>query len=648
MKLLIFLLLITIFKNISNLKEEKKEFKDFKLTDTDYDRGDLDEEDLERYRKYKIIDFDTFEKKNEILNEASMRVKNTGSYSLYSDQTIIWLFNSEGKSILSIEERGKIYLVKNDIIYAGFLYFGDSDKFRIDIQYLNQKYNLPFDPINIIDESKFDKSSISKDPLKPAEIKYKKRTGNYLYINSNNPENIDYSDLNKALIRLDISNKEVFFTFEHNLGAITTKVFSGFQIRNTGTENLKVTIKNIGFQYNGQGDWLGQKEWIDFYNMKFKVKNKDKWDDKQMKQFIALMNYSDDYEPTLFSTRTYSIPAGKYFYAIGGTSQDAYDNYNIFNTADIDVKKSVINGVVLFEVKGEAEGAFFLYNNSNIPKTDTKSYQGYVSKRNGENKVGAQYIGYDNCNGVIDNSMTWEFNDLTENQDLPVYYKVYYSESAPVKENPYTKLITKEHTINSRKWVTHHNPHKFISENSTGEVSDVRAVGTDMTNFITINEKGEQIIIDNEHYDGRGLLSNLGNWMIDYIDNFNFVNRGDKKRTISVLMGHGRQGSLACFVRNSKLQIIEGTETYTVYISESNSTLHTDDAIRDIFNYTFTVNPHSVVQIYVEYNLLANSVGNVTHSIYLGDGEEISEDSGIQMINISIYLLLFLFGMIII
>ena len=231
--------------------------------------------------------------------------------------------------------------------------------------------------------------------------------------------------------------------------------------------------------------------------------------------------------------------------------------------------------------------------------------------------------------------MTWEFNDLTKNQDLPVYYKVYYSESTPEKELPYTKLITTEHTINSRNWVTHHNPHKFISENSTGEVSDVRAVGTDMTNFITINEKGEQIIIDNEHYDGRGLLSNLGNWMIDYIDNFNFVNRGDKKRTISVLMGHGRQGSLACFVRNSKLEIIEGTQTYTVYISESNSTLHTDDAIRDIFNYTFTINPHSVAQIYVEYNLLANSVGNVTHSVYLG-GEEISEESGFQMINFSI------------
>ena len=145
MKLLIFLLLATIFKNIANLKEEKK---DYKLADTDYDIGDLSEEDLQRFRKYKIIDFDTYETKNEQLNEASMRVKNTGVYSLYSEKTIIWLFNSEGKSILSLEKRGKIYLVKNDIIYAGFLYYGDSDKFRIDIQYLNQKYNLPFDPIN--------------------------------------------------------------------------------------------------------------------------------------------------------------------------------------------------------------------------------------------------------------------------------------------------------------------------------------------------------------------------------------------------------------------------------------------------------------------------------------------------------------------
>ena len=613
------LFLLTIFINFAILKKESNYLKAY---EGDYDIGDLDEEDLERFRKLKKIDFDTFEMKNEILNEASMVVRNTGSYTLNSKETVIWLFNSEGNSLLSIEEKGKIYLLKNDIIYAGFLYYGESSVFRIDIQYLNLKYNLPFDPINIIDESKFDKTSISKDPLKPAEVKYKKRTGDYLYINSNNPEVIDESDLNKALIRLDISNKEIFFTFEHNTKNIKSQIFSGFQVRNTGNSNLKVTIKNIGFQYNGKGNFLGQKEWIDFYNIKFKLKNKDKWTQKQKEHFDSLINFSDEYEPNYFPTRTYSIPSGQYFYVIGGTSQDAYNNYNIFNTADKDVRDTVINGAVLFKVSGNAQGAYFIYNDINIPKTDTTSYQGYVPKRETNKDIGAQYIGYDNCNGVVDNSMTWEFNGLTKKQYLPVYYKVQYSESAPIEnQTSYSKITTQEHTINSRNWTTHLNPHKFLSETSTKEKTEIRAVGTDMTKFITINENGKEIIIDNEHYGGRGILPNLGNWMIDYIDNFNFVNRGDKKRKLSVLIGHGRQGSLACFVRNSKLEIIEGTEQNTVYFPETNSTLHTNDAIKDIFNYTLTVEPHSVAQIYVEYNLLANSYGYVTHSIYLNEEE---------------------------
>ena len=222
-----YLFLLTIFIDFVILKKESKYLK---AHEEDYDIGDLDEEDLERFRKLKKIDFDTFEMKNEVLNEASMVVRNTGSYTLNSKETIIWLFNSDGKSLLSIEEKGKIYLLKNDIVYAGFLYYGESNVFRIDIQYLNLKYNLPFDPINIIDESKFEKTSISYDPLKPAEVKYKKRTGDYLYINSNNPEIIDETDLNKALIRLDISDKEIFFTFEHNTKNIKSKIFQDFKL----------------------------------------------------------------------------------------------------------------------------------------------------------------------------------------------------------------------------------------------------------------------------------------------------------------------------------------------------------------------------------------------------------------------------------
>ena len=374
--------------------------------------------------------------------------------------------------------------------------------------------------------------------------------------------------------------------------------------------------------------------------MQFKVKNKDKWDEKQKANFIKYINFDDNVVPTKFPTRTYVIPPGEYFYVIGGTTKDAYNNYNIFDTADKDVSGTVINGVVLFEVSGEAEGAYFIYNDINIPKTDTKSYQGYVPNRVERENVGAQYIGYDNCLGVVDNSMTWEFNDLTEEQYLPVHYKVFFSDTAPLKgDTAYSKIKTTEHLINSRNWTTHLNPHKFLSENN--EKTEFRAVGTDMTKFNTINENGEKIVIDNEHYDGRKILSNLGNWMIDYIDNFNFVNRGDKKRKVSVLIGHGNKGSLACFVRNSKLEIIQGTEEFTVYLPESNKTLHTDDKITDIYNYTFTVDPHSVMQIYVEYVLLANSDGNVTHSVFLGE----SLNYGFKISNKFIYLLIFLLGL---
>ena len=86
-------------------------------------------------------------------------------------------------------------------------------------------YNLPFDPINIKDESEFDTSSIATDPLKHSEIQYQKRQGNYLYIYSNNPEIISDDNINKAFTRLDISNKEVFFTFEHNTYSIRNTLY---------------------------------------------------------------------------------------------------------------------------------------------------------------------------------------------------------------------------------------------------------------------------------------------------------------------------------------------------------------------------------------------------------------------------------------
>ena len=40
-----------------------------------------------------------------------------------------------------------------------------------------------------------------------------------------------------------------------------------------------------------------------------------------------------------------------------------------------------------------------------------------------------------------------------------------------------------------------------------------------MTKYITIdNVTKQEVIIDPEHFDGKGELANIGNWMVDYID----------------------------------------------------------------------------------------------------------------------------------
>ena len=249
-------------------KEEKysklKEADNLNLKNN-YDDIDfyLKEELLEYFKNLPKNKFESFEIENEFYHTRSMEVQETDTYELKCSYTLFALYNEEGKLILFEDGPSKIFLYKGSIIYAEFIYFGFTENFKFEIIRKNNKVNLPFDPINIIPPSNFDTSSALKDPLKPAEVNYKKRAGNYLYINSNNPEKLTDFDLNKALIRLDISNKEVFFTFEHSTENINveTKIYSGFQVRNTGSSNLEVKIKNIGFQYNGPGYFFGEKEW---------------------------------------------------------------------------------------------------------------------------------------------------------------------------------------------------------------------------------------------------------------------------------------------------------------------------------------------------------------------------------------------------
>ena len=616
------LLIAFILLNVAFFKKEIKEEIMKKIQEYS-EKGDLGQEEISTFLNIPKTKFESFEINNNQEQDTikvSMIVEKTGKYQVNCKETMIWIYNSNGELISTSEENDKIFILKDSIIYAQFIHFGTLETIKVNINHLSN-YNLPFDPINIKDESEFDTSPIKTDPLKDyyAEIKYQKRQGNYLYINSNNPEEIHDNHINKAYIRLDISNKEVFFTYEHNTMKIDYTIYSGFQVRNTGTTNLQVKIKNIGFQYNGSDAWLGQKEWTDFYGVQFEVKNMDKYSKSQRANFDREFGFKEFYDPTPFQTRTYTIPPEEYFYVIGGTTDDAYGNYNVFNTANIDVKKTCINGVVLFEVIGNAEGAYFVYNDINIPQTDRESYQGYLLE---SSRV---YVGYDNCNGVIDNSMTWEFNDLSKGQFLPVTAKLLWNENAPTyKQKPFSKIETKEYTYVGNFWLTHLNTFETYRKSKTNVTIPV---GMDMTKFITINENKEDIIIDTEHYDGSGNISNLGNWMIGYIDNFNFVNRGNKQRKISILLSHAFKGSLACFILNSKLEIIPGTEQNTIKCPKS------DKGFEEIDNglvYDLTVEPHSVTQIYLEYTNLANSCGNVTHFVYL-HGVESDNNIGTKM-----------------
>ena len=149
-------------------------------------------------------------------------------------------------------------------------------------------------------------------------------------------------------------------------------------------------------------------------------------------------------------------------------------------------------------------------------------------------------------------------------------------------------------------WVTHINPMQH---------SD--AVGTDMTKYHTVNSNGEEIVIDYNHLDGNGNYANIGNWMIDYMEHYTFVNHGSKDRKVTV--GFDNNGCVAVLVRDKDGNLIEGTPQYTIVQKPLNGYA----GVYDRFSYSVTVPAGGYVQFVVEYNLVANASGYVKHHVEL-------------------------------
>ena len=332
------------------------------------------------------------------------------------------------------------------------------------------------------------------------------------------------------------------------------------------------------------------------------MKNYANYNESQLQTLQAYYDFCNTYKSPNYQPITYRVPAGEHIYVMGGTSKDSYNKTNVFETADKKVAGGCSNGAVLFEVIGDnAEACFYAYKKADNVQADNNTHQGYVAVGSDGHEYGRQYVGYDNCHGVVDANLTWEFSDHTESQFLPVTYTNYYDDNVKEKGNtPYGKIESTPHVQNRTDWVTHINP-----QNSHA------GVGTDMTKYYTVNSDGEEICIDSDHYDGLGWTANIGNWMIDYMDNYTFVNHGSKDRKITVSFTNN--GSVAVLVRDKDGKYIEGTAQYTICTA---STAY-GQAIQDGFEYSIIVPANSVIQFTVEYNLLANSSGYVRHTVRL-------------------------------
>ncbi|MCI8554297.1 MAG: hypothetical protein HFJ80_05055 [Clostridiales bacterium] len=480
---------------------------------------------------------------------------------------------------------------------------------------------MPFE--NIFTQQEVQVEKTEEDPLKPCTVEYKKREGG-TYIYSNNPEMMAPEDLGAAIIRTEHMSGMYNFTYEHS-NHTGHNIFLGYQLLNTSeTEDAVVTVYNIGFQVDGE--WLGQRSWSDFYNLRFELPS-DYFDEEGKETWYYKGQDFLDYTPRVFEPTTYRIPAGQYIYVLGGTSADAYNHTNVAGTADKQILKGrCSNAAVQFSVTGgDVTGTFYPYNDPAQVQANPPE-QGHIDERDGKD-YGGQYKGTDPHLGLIEANLCWTVNDKTPAGRLPVTYEVMYDPNASSVTTPFAEYHSVPHTINADNWQTSLNP-----QNSH------RSIGTDMMVFNGIDPQGNPIIIDNEHADGRGQIANTGNWMVTYNDNITLVNTGDKPRTFRVYKSGSASGALMSCVRDREGKVLNALMNIRPLLHNGDKLPDGVDASRyvkkggtfwpiidgvsfdqliDDYSLvcTVTVEPMSYTQFTVDYLILGNSCGGINHWI---------------------------------
>jgi len=332
--------------------------------------------------------------------------------------------------------------------------------YNLELEFAEKEYNengQPFDNRFYTGTKTIEMDGSFKS--KRAEVAYTKREGG-TYIYSNNPEMLAPEDIGQAILRTKNLQGDVIFTYEHS-NHTGVPVYFGYQLLNEGETDVTVTVTNLGFQPDGE--WLGQRSWSDYFNYRFELPEDYFRPDGSVNPIYVGCDYID-YTPKFREPVSVTVPAGKYIYVLGGTSADAYNNTNIFNSADTPILPGKCsNAVVKFNVSGGAvTGTFYVYTEASQVQANPKE-QGFITERfNSKTQkmtdYSKQYKGVDPTAGLIESNITFVVDDETKSGKLPITYTKYYDPAYATKNTPYAEYTLAPKVINATEWVTALNP----------------------------------------------------------------------------------------------------------------------------------------------------------------------------------------------
>ena len=401
-----------------------------------------------------------------------------------------------------------------------------------EVRFPKEEYNPCGQPFDIRYSSDTVKVPLCTDA--PAAPVCRKREGG-CWIYCNNPEMLADDDIGQVLLENEGLSGDVVFTYEHSNHS-SADIRIGYRLYNGSGRDATVTVTNVGAQW--EGEWLGQKEWSDYYSLEFDLPNDYFLPEGEVNPMYIGCDFVK-YAPKTYSAQTVTVPSGKYIYVIGGTTGDSYCGFGVSDTADKYLKRGKCgNGCVKFNIDGIMTGSFVCYITPDqvVPG---KPQQGYITERGGRD-YSAQYKGIDRTAGLIETETVYHAGDGTPDGALTVGYDYLSDPDCAAKTVPYCEYSRKTEHYAGTTLLQAINPNCGRGY-----------IGSDMMNFGCVTEDGRYVSIDNDHADGSGHPANTGNWMVQYTDLLTFVNTGSIPRKFTVIKKGSVSGVLATIVRST-------------------------------------------------------------------------------------------------